>query len=664
MALNLSPENLLRECENAEVWRDKKLHGVDVSLARLVGPDRAERTSLSPAPRNVEYEYCSYLEAVLAYDRPVVSFESPLVSSQDEVLALEVAMNRWISDTKVRQVLSEAVPDFCVAWAVLFSSVAPSKHLGEVSFTDGNGATRRGIPNRPYIKRIPFGCAFKDPASISPYSWRFAGHTEIADKDDIIREAEEEGENSGWYLDVLRALPTDADLRKAGRVKMDGMPPRDEVAMRKVWVADAEIDWDKHKIAEKDRHLYHGMVFTLGVALNNNDVRGVFLREPEPFFGPRWGPYTWIGAHVVPNDSEFLSPIQPMRTSIDRLNAVNDVAAGAMEKYKKLILVNDLVENLADIIKSGKHDHVFQVPGYEGGAAEVFEVGGVTNQMASHLAMMEGIVDKGLGLSDVQRGAVSGQGSATEVALATESASARISVLERQWNDGVAQALLTNAWFFWHDDEVVQPISIQEALQVAGNDPEAASRMVKMDKNGQPVVLNGKVQFEQQAYRGGTQNPDSFDSLTLEIQPYSVKHMNERDAQARAMWLQNFVVTVGPLPPVMPWVDWGLVQRLMSKWMRTPELRNIFNLQAAAEMAQSQALARYAAENQADGPQTAKDAGGTAPVPPKPAAPASQNQQTGQGGAANAASMKPPPMPGRSSGGTQGNLAASKAGAA
>jgi hypothetical protein len=238
-----------------------------------------------------------------------------------------------------------------------------------------------------------------------------------------------------------------------------------------------------------------------------------------------------------------------------------------------------------------------------------------------------------------------------------------MAVLERQWNDGVAQALLTVAWYFWHDDELVQPISIQEALQVAGNDPEAAARMVKRDAQGNPVVVRGKVEFSQQAYKGGTSDPDSFDSLTLEIQPYSVKHMGEREAQMRAMWLQNFIVTVGPLPPAMPWVDWGLVEREFAKLMNMPELRNVFNLQVAAEMAQSQALAQYAEQNESDGPRMGKDAGGSAQPPPK-ANPPAQNAQTGQGGAANSASMKPPPMPGRSSGGTQGNMAAAKAGAA
>jgi hypothetical protein len=287
---------------------------------------------------------------------------------------------------------------------------------------------------------------------------------------------------------------------------------------------------------------------------------------------------------------------------------------------------------------------------------EQVELGGVSNQMAAHLAMMKDKVDRNLGLSDVQRGAVSGQGSATEVALATQASSARMAVMERQWSYGHAQMLLTAAWYFWHDDEVAQPISIQEAMQIGVKMPE----MVKVDQEGNPVLLNGQLQAAQQYVFGGTDEAvDTFDSLDLEILPYSMRRMSDQEQMLRTQFLQNYVLQMAPLVPMAPHIDWNLLGRTMAKLTGIQECKSIINLQAAADMAQSQVLAANAEQQAGDGPQMAKNAGGQAAQAPKPAA-----LPSGGGGSANAAKPQNQPSPGRSAGGKQGNQAAQSAGAA
>ena len=653
--LNLEPKNLLEEIEFAEQYRDEKLAGVDESLARYQGPDRAVATGRAAAPENVEYEFVSYMNAVLAFDRPVVSIESPMVSKQNDVMALEVGLNRWIRDTKMRQEMSLMVPDFCFAWGVYCVSNRPAPELGEAPFMDKNGATRRAVPNRPYVKRLPFKTAFKDPLATSPYGMRYGGHWDITDKSTLLKRAEED-EDGGWYVDVIRGMPTDADLKRAGRKCRSINPTRDEVAICQLWVADAEIDWESEGIPESDREMYHGMLFDIAPALSDSGgMDALLIRKPRPFFGPRWGPYTYIGANVVPDDSYHLGPIQPVRSSISMYNAVNDTADRAMANYKRLVFVDDLEENLAERVRTGKHDHVFQISSFERAKLENVEIGGVSNQMAAHLAMMKEKVDRNLGLSDVQRGAINGAGSATEVALATQASSARLAVMERNWNYGHAQMLLGVAWYFWHDDEVAQPISMQEAMQIGVQAPD----LIELDEEGNPVVLNGQVKAKQQYVFGGTdEDDDSFDSLDLEILPYSMRRMSDQEQQLRSTFLVNYAVQIAPVIPMSPHIDWNLLNRALAKLTGIHELRSLVNLRAAADMAQSQALAQYAEMSATDGPQMAGNAGGTAKkaaTPPKPAA----NAQTGAGGGANAPSVKPAPSPGRSAGG-QGGAAASK----
>lgn len=662
--LNLDPKNLLDEIEFAEQERDRRLVGVDESIARYQGPDRASATSRAAAPENVEYEFVSYMNAVLAFDRPVVSVESPMVSKQNDVMALEVGLNRWIRDAKLRQEMAQAVPDFCFAWAVYCTSERPAPELGEVTFEDQNGKTRRGIPNRPYTKRIPFKVAFKDPLSTNPYDMRYAGHWEITDKTTLLRRAKED-KDGGWRVEAIQGMPTDSDLKRAGRKCRSGPnPSRDEVAICQLWVADAEIDWAEYDIPEADRELYHGMLYDIAPAIGETaQNESMLLRDPRPFFGPRWGPYTYIGANIVPDDAYFISPLQPVRSSIAMYNAVNDTADRAMQNYKRFTLVDDLEEDLADKIKLGKHDHVFSVTAFERAKIETVEVGGVSNQMAAHLGMMKEKVDRNLGLSDVQRGAINGAGSATEVALATQASSARLAVMERNWNYGHAQMLLTVAWYFWHDDEVAQPISMQEAMQIGVQAPE----MIEVDGEGNPVVLNGQVKAAQQYIFGGTdEEDDSFDSLDLEILPYSMRRMSDQEQQMRSVFLTNYAVQIAPVIPMSPHIDWNLLNRALAKLTGIHELRSLVNLQAAADMAQSQALAQYAEMAATDGPQPAKNAGGSASKaaqPPKAAANA-QMGPNGGGGSANAANPKPAPSPGRSAGGKGGAAATASAGVA
>jgi hypothetical protein len=665
MAIDTRPQNLLEECEYAERERDSKLRGVDESLARRVGPDRAVKTGTSPAPENVEHEFMTYLDSMLAFDRPIVSLESPMVSKQDEVLALEVAMNRWIKATKVRQPLMQGVQDYAVAWAVFVTSERPAPELGEAEFKNSNGSTRRGIPNRPYIKRLSFRHAFRDPLATSPWDMRYAGHIEVLDKDDLIRRAKEDPEG-GWNMDIIQTLPVDTDLQKVGRPQSPGNPTRNEVVIREMWVADAEIDWEKElpDEDEKERDLYHGKVFTLAMTISGDrQTQGQIIRE-RPFFGPRWGPYTFIGAHVVCDDPFFLSPIQPIRSAISRLNRLNDVADNAAANYKRLILVNDLVEDLAQKIKNGKHDHVFEVPGYEGRAAEAFEIAGVTNQMMLHLQTAKEKVDRGLGMGDVQRGAVTGEGSATETALASEASGARMACLERNWRDGVSQLLMTPAWYFCHDRGVAQPISIEEAMRI-GMD---TSKLQQRDEDGEPMLdPMGEPVIAQPYVFGGTEDYDWFDSLDLEIQAYSMRRKSESVALAQMTFIQNYTITIAPLIVQMPYIQWDLWHRLAAELTGIQEMRVMANLQVAAIMAQSEALAMFAERQAQDdgtvsGPQKSSGGGGpqATPAPAKPMQSATQ----ATGGTANAAKPKATPLPGRSAGGSLGNKAAASVGAA
>jgi hypothetical protein len=118
--------------------------------------------------------------------------------------------------------------------------------------------------------------------------------------------------------------------------------------------------------------------------------------------------------------------------------------------------------------------------------------------------------------------------------------------------------------------------------------------------------------------------------------------------------------------PQIPWANWDLLNRALAKMTGINELKGLVNLQAAAEMAESEALARDAERQESDGPQPAKNVGSGQRSGPSPQAqrPQMQSPTQNQGGGQNAAKPKTQPLPGKASGGSYGNKAASSAGAA
>jgi len=658
--LKTTPDNLLRLIESAQRAQEERLVGVDDAISRYKGPDRAGTQNINDAPENVEFEYISYMMPSQVFDRPRVSAESTLLSKQDDAMAIQVGMNRWIRDTKFREPCLQACLDTQFAWACMVTSNVPSPELGEVYFEGrGGSAGRRGVAYRPYTKRIPFRDAFRDPQSTSPYDMRFAGHVMRADKDDLIQNAEDNPED-GWNLEELRGIATDTDLQKFSNAPKRSDPTRDEVTYYQIWVADAHIDWDaeKNPPPKNERKLYHGKLFYIATAMTTDGGREQkWIRNPQPFYGPRYGPYEFIGTHIVPDDPFFMATTQPMRSTIKVYNDLVSVANRADKNYKRIIIVNDLTDDLATLVRDSKHDHVFAVPGYERGTADSMELGGSTQQMDRGIARLKDRVDRGLGMSDAQRGAATGGASATENAIAAESSSARMGYAKKQFTEGVQRVLTTVAWYLWHDDEVSFPISLEEFLATGGNPQDLMG-----------MGADGQVQVTQPRYFGGTDDKekdgDSFDGLELEIQPFSMERMSEAKAGQNALTITNMVASIGPLVPQLPWVRWDYVMRKLAKDTGIPELTKIFDLEVAGEMAQSEALAKYSAGLEGDGPRMSGDSGaakaptqGAAPngqpLASMTQAPQTQIQKPESGG-----------LQGRTTGGNQGNKAAQSVGVA
>ena len=609
MVIQVTASNLTRLISSSEKARDKRLRGVKDMIARYQGPERAGDTSGNDAPENHEFSVSSLTEAFRAHDVPFAQVTTALNSADRDARALQAGLNRWMRDTNYRSVMRETSKDYDFAWAVTLTTERPAPELGEHA--------ERGIPWRPYVKRIPFKTAFWDPLATSAEEVRFAGHMEVADRQDLIRQGEED-EDSGWDVEALKAIAADSGVTKLKRETIEDSPSRDEIAYYQIWVRDAEItdeEFAEAGVAEDERHLYHGKLYYLpvegGAAEFIDRAKGdssfdVFLRKPQLYYGPQCGPYTFFGAYVVPDDPFPLSVLMPNKAEVDALNRLVASANSSDENYAKFTVSGD--DALADQIKNAKHDFVYTVDGLgqDGKTAIVLEKGGSSNQQQAQIAMRRDRLGRNTGLTEMQQAATGVSNSASEAVIANSSAEARMSVQNLEFFAGHDRTATIVSWYLWHDDSVVFPLSQAEA-QEAGIDA---------------VGQDGEAPPQQFFFGGKPPSRDSFHQLEVRIEITSVQRVSEQQRKLKFAGMIEYLTWAAQTFPVAPWMRADIVTETAADLLGIPELTRVVNMESLRLMSEALAMQTFGqqpGQEGQQGPKLAGDMGGRVLQMPKPA---------------------------------------------
>ncbi len=298
---------------------------------------------------------------------------------------------------------------------------------------------------------------------------------------------------------------------------------------------------------------FHGALVTLCEG-NGSE----WVRPPRPYYGPRWGPYTLFGAYDVSNDPYPLSPFAATFEQVKCLNKVVSAANQSMANYKRIVLCPADNPDLYNKIKSSKHDLVVPVVGLQKDVVVPIEIGGITPQHIAQIEQMLARVDRNTGIGEVQRGNVEADATATAVSVADASADASLAYLKQEFAGGTVQMLRTVGWYLYHDDRIEFPI---------GADPSIIDPMTGMEMV-EPWFVGGEFDVNSGA---------TFDDLELEIEPYSMERTN--DALERAQYQQQveMVMSIAPMIPTMPWVDWKALLRRGGQVMNDPGFEDLIN---------------------------------------------------------------------------------------
>lgn len=206
----------------------------------------------------------------------------------------------------------------------------------------------------------------------------------------------------------------------------------------------------------------------------------------------------------------------------------------------------------------------------EGGTLVTAEMGGVSQQGIAHAQMRRDSTDRLLGMDDIQRGLVTGEGTATEAALASSSSDARTNDVVSVFRQFVAEIYEALAWYCYHDDRVV--------VGVKGQMPGMT----------QPML------------RGGKTEGMTFDDLRFEIAPYSMEPETPATRRARGEAMMATIGWLAQAIPTAPFMDWGRVLPEIGSLLGVEGLEHFVDVEGAAEWGAQ--MAQYGGQPQAAQP--------------------------------------------------------------
>lgn len=226
--------------------------------------------------------------------------------------------------------------------------------------------------------------------------------------------------------------------------------------------------------------------------------------------------------------------------------------------YRRLVMVDSRGTKMAQDVASTPDMFVVPAENMDRDRVIPLEIGGVTEQQMAYQNIMAARIDRLTGMSEVIRGSVKGEATATEVSTASASSSLRLGYIQRQFAEAVNSLMYKAAWYIINDDTEV-PLG-----------PKAKS----MD-------LPSRAK--------GTEMGIDLTEMTLDVQAYSMERTSEALQQRRAVELMQIIGNVGQQVAAMPFINWERLMAIVGDALNVPDMGDILNaeeMKKAVEQAQ------------------------------------------------------------------------------
>jgi len=558
----------------SEKLRDSALTKFEEQVRAFHTPNYDGQSGQS-LPENHLFEYVSLRIGQIAFSNPRVKITtSGDAGRRRDAKAFHHAINRWCRDTNFKRLAEKLAMDYFFSWGVTITKIDPAP--GEEEVEDPI--------YWPSVSRIDQAAFGFDPGAKSYEEARFAFHKVTEDRRELLRMAEEDAKRSeesrrGWKLDAIKKM---ADNNAGIDIKSENRTSDDSnlVAYYEVWVPGVRIDEDN--TPEKG---YHGAIFT--IAYDGPTDSSAEICAARDYWGPRWGPYTIYGAYTVPGKPWPLAPLMVSARQIDDDNKHADVISRSADNYKRMILVNDSDKRLAKRIKDGKHDFVYSYAGFERGKVEQFEIGGITEEMLMVKGITKDRADRMLGMSDADKGMVTGDATATENAIASNAAQVRGAWQAKKFWDACERNLYSVLWYLANSDEVVMELG-KDAERDLGPAPIFMGKVTEESWPKQRSMLkrmspDTDIPVEPPVMEDQGKGVDDME-ITIEIG--SMARKDEQREKVDATERLATITNVAMMMPQMPYVKWDRLLDDVGAQIGVPELAEYFDMEMLAQTQQ------------------------------------------------------------------------------
>lgn len=548
---------LLRECEAADATRDRIIDTLKDRLERYYGTAYGY-TEGQYWPENYYFTWVSYILPQIIFQNPRVKIGSLRTSEiTNEIIALELAMNRWIKDTDQRTVLRQLGFDMGFAYGVSFTSAEPAPGSGQ------------DVPWRPTVKRLNQNLYSMDPLADGPWDARYQQHISIETREEML-EWVTERPDQGWNRKAIEEAG-EVDEATITKSNAQGVPDRGQIAYRTIWCPG---DNEQYLKKGDDPESYNGVIYTLAL-FPSQQKELEWLRPPRAAFVPRWGPYTVFGAHPVPGSPYPLGSLVAVDSQLQELNALALANYKAARGRKRIGIYDE--GSSADAAKFAKCDDggTVGIANFDQSKFKEVELGGVTETGLTQEERARIMVDRATGLNDVQKGGAAEGQLATTILQAVAASNVRTADLSEQFTAAVKRQYTTACWYMWKLDKISIPLSMEDTDALRQG----------MAKNGVPPELIDHVLPPGTTVRwSGKDNKAPFDALELDIEPYSMKRTDEPLMQQRAMQALTIATQIAPLIPQTPHMRWKQILDKLGDSMNWPGFSDILDEQKAAAM--------------------------------------------------------------------------------
>lgn len=523
---------LIEEADKAEEIRGLFLESLEELHQRYHG--RAYRGDCNGEynPDNHEHNYVSHMIPQIAYENPRVGGRGRAGQiSRLIARAMQMGLNKWAEDERLCETNQKVCLDGLFSEGIFLTTNDSS---------DPNQVNDFNSTRLPKVRRLSPYQFLRDPKCSDVRFAKWLGHDDVYDLDDLREMAEADmlaDPTSGWNLDLINRLQAtddeipwrDDELSRTG-------PERDEIVVREIWCPGYFLPG----FTPEDG--YHGTIFTIAKGQEGKD-KDEWIREPRPYWGPPWGPYTLFGVHDVPELPYKLGPLVVQKPEADAVNDIGRVIDQGANSYKRVTIADGSAADVAMKHKAAKSGDTIIAKGFNPQNMQDYETGGITDQQIAVYQFRRQRLDRISSMSETLRGNSVGSKTATAESIASEANQITVGFFRQQFVKAVQQVVDTAGWYLYND---------RRAKITLGEDAAAELGIPSPAVVGDPQAIIGA----QLGLDGPAPIGQYRDVVEITVEPDSMNMVTSSMQRAQGLEMLDRVVPMLQAMPQTPWMPW------------------------------------------------------------------------------------------------------------